>query len=80
MKNFAMAVLAAVTLAQPALSLAGDQPTSSGAKPNSFVPRHTSHHVYGSPIQPAILGHAKTSHHPHAAKKRSSSSAKRAAR
>lgn len=54
MTKFAIIVLAAVTLVQPALS---------GTKPNSFVPHgHTNQHVYGSPIQPAILGHAKTNH------------------
>ncbi len=66
MTKFAVTVLAAVTLIQPALSIAGDKPTNSSAKPNSFVPHaHTSHHVYGAPIEPAILGHAKSSHHKH---------------
>ena len=81
MTKFAIAVLSAVTLVQPALSVAGDKPTDSGAKPNSYVPHpHTNHHVYGAPIQPAILGHTKTSHHKQASKKRSSSATKRAAR
>jgi hypothetical protein len=75
--KFAIAVLAAVTLVQPALSIAGGMPADSGAKPNSYVPQpHTNQHVYGSPIGPAILGRAKTSHHPHAPKKRSSGGAK----
>jgi hypothetical protein len=66
MTKFAIAVLAAVTLVQPALSVAGDKPADSGTKPNSYVPHpHTNHHVYGAPIQPAIVGHAKTSHHKH---------------
>jgi hypothetical protein len=70
MTKFAITVLAAVTLFQPALSIAGDKPTNSGAKPNSFVPHaHTSQHVYGAPIEPAILGHAKSSHHKHTPKK-----------
>jgi hypothetical protein len=74
MTKLALAVLAAVTLVQPALSAAGA--TDSRVKPNSFVPHpHTNHHVYGSPIQPAIVGHAKTSHHKHTPKKRSSNSA-----
>ena len=73
MTKFAITVLTAVTLVQPALSVAGDKPTDSTAKPNSFVPHpHTNHHVYGAPIQPAIVGHAKTSHHKHGPKKRSS--------
>jgi hypothetical protein len=64
---------AAITLLQPALSVASVKPTDSGAKPSSFVPHpHTSRHVYGAPIQPAIVGHGKTSHHKHAPKKRSS--------
>jgi hypothetical protein len=72
MTKFAITVLAAVTLLQPALSVAGD-------KPNSYVPHpHTNHHVYGAPIQPAIVGYAKTSHHKHAPKKRSSRAANRA--
>jgi hypothetical protein len=78
MCKFAITVLAAVTLVQPALSVAGDTPADSGAKPSSFVPHpHTKHHVYGAPIQPAIAGHTKTSHHKHAPKKRSSSAASR---
>jgi hypothetical protein len=69
MTKFAMTVLAAIML-QPALSVAGVQSTHTAAKPTSFVPHpHTNHHVYGSPIGPAIVGHAKTSHHRHAPKK-----------
>jgi hypothetical protein len=76
MTKFAITVLAALTLVQPALSIAGDKPTDSRAKPNSYVPHpHTNHRVYGSPIQPAIVGHAKTSHHNHPPKKRPSSTA-----
>jgi hypothetical protein len=77
--KFAIAVLAAITLMQPALSVAGDKATDSRPKPSSFVPHpHTSHHVYGAPIQPAIVGHAKSSHNKHTPKKRSSSAAHRA--
>jgi hypothetical protein len=72
MTKFVIAVLAAVALVQPALSVAGDKPTDSGAKPSSFVPHpHTNHHVYGAPIEPAIVDHRKTPHHKHAPKKRS---------
>jgi len=68
MKQFAI-TLAAV-LMQPALSIAGDKVPDSSPKPSSFVPHpHTNSHVYGAPIQPAIVGHAKTSNHKHAAKK-----------
>ena len=72
MTKFAIAVLAAVTLAQSAPSSAGDKPTGLGPKPNSYIPHsQTKHHVYGAPIQPAIVGHAKTSHHKHAPTKQS---------
>jgi hypothetical protein len=71
MTKFVITMLAAVTLVQPTLSVAAVKPTDSGAKPNSFVPHpHTNHHVYGAPIEPAIVGHGKTSHHKHAPKKR----------
>jgi hypothetical protein len=70
MTKFAIAVLAAMALVQPALSDAGVQSTNSGAKPSSFVPHaRTNHHVYGAPIGPAIVGHAKTTHHRRAPKK-----------
>jgi hypothetical protein len=78
MKKFALTVLAGVTLVQPALAVA---PTDAHAKPNSFVPHpHTNHHVYGAPIEPAIVHHGKSSHHKHAPKKRSSSAANHAPR
>jgi hypothetical protein len=81
MTRLAITVLAAVTLMQPALSVAGDKPTDSRAKPTSFVPHpHTNTHVYGAPIQPAIVGHAKTSHHKQTPKKRSPSAASRGSR
>jgi len=71
MTKFALAVLAAIALVQPALSSA-DAPANSGAKPSSFVPHpHSNSHVYGSPIQPAIVGHGRTSHQRHLQKKRS---------
>jgi hypothetical protein len=81
MKKFAIIVLATVTLVQPALSVAGDKSTDSRAKPSSLVPHsHTNTHVYGAPIQRAIVGHAKTSHHKQTPKKRSSSAAIRESR
>ncbi len=68
MKILAVVVLAATTLAGPALSVAGES-TNSPPKPSSFVPHsHSSHHVYGAPIGAPIVGHAKTTHHKHAAK------------
>jgi hypothetical protein len=78
MKKFAIIALAAVTLMQSALSVAGDKSTDSRAKPSSFVPHpHTNTHVYGAPIHPAILGHSKVSHHKLTPKKRSSSPGKK---
>jgi hypothetical protein len=74
MTKFAIAILAVVSLVQPALSVAGD-------KPSSYVPHpHTNHHVYGAPIQTPILGHTKASHHKPTPKKRSSSATNRDAR
>jgi hypothetical protein len=61
MKRFAIIVLAAV-LIQPTLSVA--QSTGTRPKPSSFVPNpHSNNHVYGAPIQTAIVGHSRTSHH-----------------
>ena len=59
MKIIAITVLAAVALAGPALC---------GPKPNSYVPRHSKHHVYGTPIQAPIVGHTKISHRKHTQK------------
>jgi hypothetical protein len=78
MTKFAIAVLSAVTLVHPALSAAGDKSTDSRAKPSSFVPHpHTQTHVYGSPIQSAVVGHSAAPHHKHTPKKRGSSAAHR---
>jgi hypothetical protein len=69
MMKFIIAMLAAITLGQPVLSLAEDKPTDAAAKPSSFVPHaHSKQHVYGAPIGPAIVGRGKTSHHKHAPK------------
>jgi hypothetical protein len=77
MTKFALAVLAALVLVQPALCADG-APPNSGTKPSSFVPHsHSNNHVYGSPIQPAIVGHSRTSHQRHLQKKRSLSGANR---
>lgn len=60
----------AVMLAQPLPSVPGARPVDCAAPPTSFVPHpRTKHHVYGSPIGPALVGHAKGSHHKHAPKK-----------
>jgi hypothetical protein len=82
MMRITIAVLtAAFTLLQPALSIAADKSTGSRAKPTSFVPHSRSNtHVYGSPIQPAIVGHAKTSHPRHVPNRKSESATHRTAR
>ncbi|MGC1523777.1 MAG: hypothetical protein WA803_19705 [Steroidobacteraceae bacterium] len=81
MTTFASSLLAALLLAQPLLSAAADSPPNGGGKSSSFVPHaHTSHHVYGAPIGPAIVGHAKASHRRHTPKKRSSSAVHRQAK
>jgi hypothetical protein len=78
MTKFVVGALVAVSLMQSALSVAGDNPTDSRAKPSSFVPHpHTNTHVYGTPIHPAIVGHSKVSHHKQTPKNRSSSAANR---
>lgn len=80
MKKFGVIVLATVTLVQSTLSIAGDKSSDTRAKPNSFVPHpHTNNHVYGAPIQTAIVGHARPSHHKQTPKKRSSKTANRVA-
>lgn len=78
MRTIAISVLAAITLAAPALSVAGATTTAPGSKPSSYVPQSGAHsHIYGTPIQPPILGHAKASHHKHAQKKASTGAATR---
>ena len=70
MTTIATAVLAAITLAGPTLAAAAGKPTDSGSKPSSYAPGpHTNRHIYGSPIEPRIVGHATASHHTHAQKK-----------
>jgi hypothetical protein len=76
MWKYALSLFAAVTLVQPTLLVSGDKPSDCDAKTSSFVPHaHTSNHVYGTPIQPAILHHRKTSHRQYTPKKRSSGAA-----
>ena len=75
MWKFAIAALAVVALMQSTPSVAGAA-TDSHPKPSSFVPHpHTNNHVYGSPIQPAILGHRKASHQMRVPKKPTSNAA-----
>jgi hypothetical protein len=68
-----VSIALAAALMQSALSVAAGNSTDSRAKPSSFVPHpHTKSHVYGAPIQPAIVGHSKASHHKNTPKKRPS--------
>lgn len=80
MWKLAITALAVAALMQSMPSVASAA-TDSHTKPSSFVPHpHTNNHVYGSPIQPAIVGHRKASHQKHVPKKPPSSTAHRNAR
>ena len=74
MTKIAITVLAAITLAGSAVSAASGEPAASGSKASSYAPQpHSNEHIYGAPIDPPIVGHAKASHHNHVQKKRSTS-------
>ncbi len=78
MRTIAIMVVAAITLAGPALPVAGATTPAAASKPSSYVPQTGTHsHIYGTPIQPPILGHAKASHHKHAQKQASTSTVSR---
>jgi hypothetical protein len=63
MTKFVLIAVTAATLMLSAMSVAGAASTDSRPKPSSFVPHsHTNTHVYGTPIQPAVVGHSKVSH------------------
>jgi hypothetical protein len=62
MKRHAYLLIAFASIPLSMPSLAADKPGAFPAKPASFVPHPHSSHVYGSPIAPAVVGHAKTSH------------------
>ena len=65
MKTIAITVLAAVALAGPALAVSDGKPGDARTKPSSFVPHPRSNrHVYGTPIQPPIVGRAKSHRKP----------------
>jgi hypothetical protein len=77
MTRLAAAVLATITLAGATLAHASGKPVDTHAVPSSFAPRpHTGQHVYGSPIDPPIVGHAQASHYAHAATKHHTSAKK----
>jgi hypothetical protein len=81
MKTIAGAVLAAIVLAAIVLAgsmpaVAGGNPTDSRPKPSSYVSQpRTNRHVYGSPIEPPVVGRA--AHHAH--KKQSTGATTRSA-
>ena len=78
MTKFTIAALAALMLVQPTLTVARDNPPHACKKSSSFAPHpRTTHHVYGAPIRPAIMGRSKGSHHKHTPKRTSSSIANR---
>jgi hypothetical protein len=63
MKTIAVAVLAAITFAGPVLAVTDGKPGDARTKPSSFVPHpRSSRHVYGTPIQPPIVGRARGHH------------------
>ena len=79
MKRVASAVLGAITLAGPTLAVAAGSPTDSRSKPSSYVSQpHTNQRIYGSPIEPPIVGRA--AHHAHAHKKQVTGATTRHAR
>ena len=72
MTKIAITLLAAIALAGSAMSTLRAEPANSRSNPSSFAPQsHSNGHVYGAPIEPPIVGHAKTSHHNPVQKKRS---------
>jgi hypothetical protein len=78
MRPIAIALLTATMIAAAALSVAGAATSGAGSKPSSYVPQTGTHsHIYGTPIQPPILGHVKPSHHKHTRMKSSTGAAAR---
>ena len=68
MTKLAVVVLTAIVMAMPPLAFAASKPTGSSPQPSSYAPRlHSNQHVYGSPIEPPIVGSAKSSHRARAA-------------
>jgi len=70
MKKVTLAALAAAMLAAAMLAAAADAPPQAGSRmsPDAPPPAHK-RGVYGAPIQPAIVGHRRTSHHKASPKK-----------
>ncbi len=64
MVKTAMSILIAIGVAGPAPALASGQPARSHPQPSSYAPRpHSTEHVYGSPIEPPIVGRAHAAQH-----------------
>jgi hypothetical protein len=78
MTRFTTAVFAAIALAAPGPTFAEVKPAASHPLPSSYAPRpHSEQHVYGSPIEPRIVGHAQASYHKHATTKQPTGAATR---
>jgi hypothetical protein len=58
-----VAIAIIVALAVPAAVSAAPPPRSSTPQPSSYAPRRTTQHVYGSPIEPPIVGRAHAATH-----------------
>jgi hypothetical protein len=72
MTRLAPAALAAVLLTASAPAFAAAKPTHPHAPPSSYAPGpHTNQHVYGSPIEPRIVGQAQPLQHKRTTTKRS---------
>jgi hypothetical protein len=72
MTTIATAVLAAIALSASTPTFADGKPNGSRRPPSSYAPGpHTTRHVYGSPIEPRIVGHAPASPRKHAPTKQS---------
>ena len=76
MTTIARALLAAIMLAGATLAAAAPPSADPRTKPSSYAPRpRTNGNVYGSPIDPPIVGHGAAARHAHAHGKRPTSAA-----